>query len=214
MTEAIVFDFGGVLFNWQPAVLLQMLLPHRIQSADQAAAWTERVFQSFVPGADWSEFDRGVLSAGETCQRIATRTGLPAEEIQLVMEAIPRHLAPIQPTVDWLQRLAQQGVPLYFLSNMPRPYAEHLLAHHPFLKTFQAGVFSCDVQQVKPDAAIFQTAAQRLGLDVSRTVFIDDHPRNVETARALGWRAVQFDSAPGCEGALRERGWLPTPQLR
>ncbi|HET8871928.1 MAG TPA: HAD family phosphatase [Aquabacterium sp.] len=214
MTEAMVFDFGGVLFNWRPTELLQALLPHRIQGAAQAQSWTEQVFQSFIPGADWSEFDRGVLEPEVVCQRIALRTGLPRDEIRLVMESIPHHLEPIAGTVEWLKRLADQGVPLFFLSNMPRPYALHLMRQHPFLAQFQGGVFSCDVHQVKPDAAIFETTAQRYGLDVLRTVFIDDHPRNVETARNLGWRAVQFESAGQCESALDALGWLPTRPTR
>lgn len=209
MTQAVVFDFGGVLFNWQPPVLLRSLLPHRVRSDADAQDWAQTVFQSFVPGSDWSEFDRGMLSADEVRERIATRTGLPIDELKQVMEAIPRHLAPVLPTVEWLERLAQAGVPLFYLSNMPRPYAAYLRAAHPFLQRFQGGVFSCDVHQVKPNADIFQTAAGLLNLDVSRTVFIDDHPRNVETARTLGWRAVRFDNALQCEGELKARGWLP-----
>lgn len=209
MTQAVVFDFGGVLFNWQPPVLLQSLLPHRVRDEAEAQAWAQTVFQSFVPGSDWSEFDRGMLSADQVRDRIALRTGLPAHELKLVMEAIPKHLAPVLPTVRWLEQLARAGVPLYYLSNMPQPYAAYLRAAHPFLALFRGGVFSCDVHQVKPNADIFETTARVLNLDVSRTVFIDDHPHNVETARTLGWRAVRFDSAQQCESELQSRGWLP-----
>ena len=206
--EAVVFDFGGVLFNWQPAQLIQSVLPHLASHEQQALDLAARVFESFVPGSDWSEFDRGVLSWDEVRDRIANRTGLQAGDVHSLMAAIPPHLAPIPGTLDWLHRLSESGVPLYFLSNMPRPYADYLLREHAFLSRFLAGVFSCDVQQIKPNADIFETAAARFGVQPERTVFIDDNPHNIQTARSLGWRAVQFVDAAQCQAALAASGWL------
>lgn len=211
-TEAVLFDFGGVLFNWQPARLIQTVWPHLARDDAQALSLAQAVFQSFVPGSEWSEFDRGALPADEVGRRIAARTGLAEADVHALMAAIPPHLAPVQPTVGWLEELSEQGVPLYFLSNMPAPYRDHLVAHHGFLQRFRGGVFSCEVGQVKPNADIFHTTAQRLGLNPARTVFIDDHPRNIETARALGWRAMLFTDTGQCQQALAAQGWLPAAQ--
>jgi len=208
-TQAVLFDFGGVLFNWQPARLIQTVWPHLARNDAEALELAQAVFQSFVPGSEWSEFDRGALPADEVARQIAARTGLTQADVRILMDAIPPHLAPVAPTVRWLEALADQGVPLYFLSNMPAPYRDHLLAHHGFLGRFQGGVFSCEVGQVKPNADIFHTTAERLGLEPARTVFVDDHPRNIDMARALGWRAMLFTDAAQCQQALAEQGWLP-----
>lgn len=207
-TEAVVFDFGGVLFNWQPSSLIQSVLPAHAGNHDEAMALAASVFQSFAPGSDWSEFDRGVVSWDEVRERIARRTGLPAVDVHTLMAAIPPHLAPMADTVAWLHKLADAGTRLHFLSNMPRPYADFLEGEHAFLKRFQSGVFSCDVRQVKPNADIFHTAASQLGIEPARTVFIDDNAHNVTTARSLGWRAVQFMDAAQCQAELAQRGWL------
>ncbi len=207
--EAVLFDFGGVLFNWQPPVLIQSVLPHLARNEAEALDLAQRVFQSFVPGSEWSEFDRGALSPHEVCAQISARTGLPAADLQRLLEAIPPHLEPVQPTVQWLESLHDQGVPLYFLSNMPHPYMHFLCERHAFLKRFRSGVFSCEVGQVKPNPDIFHTVAQRCGLRPERTVFIDDHPHNVQTARSLGWRAVQFQDARQCQADLAHLGWVP-----
>lgn len=206
--QAVVFDFGGVLFNWQPAKLIQSVLPHLASNDQQALDLAARVFESFVPGSDWSEFDRGALSWDEVRDKIANRTGLQGHDVHSLMEAIPPHLAPIPATVDWLHRLSESGMPLYFLSNMPRPYAEFLQREHAFLDRFLAGVFSCDVQQIKPNADIFETAAAQFGVQPENTVFIDDNLHNIKTARTLGWRAVQFVDAAQCQAELAELGWL------
>lgn len=206
--QAVVFDFGGVLFNWQPASLIQSVLPHLAGNDQQALDLAGLVFQSFVPGSDWSEFDRGALSWDEVRERIAARTGLASDDVHALMEAIPPHLAPIEATVAWLKDLSGAGMPLYFLSNMPRPYAEFLQREHAFLDHFISGVFSCDVGQIKPNADIFETAASRFGVSPASTVFIDDNIHNVKTARALGWRAVQFADAAQCRAELANLGWL------
>ncbi|WP_290871460.1 HAD family phosphatase [Aquabacterium sp.] len=207
-TEAVLFDFGGVLFNWQPVVLLQQVLPEHARSDEEALALASTVFQSFLPGSDWAEFDRGVASLAEVRDRIAARTGLPAEGVHRLIEAIPHHLAPLADSVAWLERLVAAGTRLHFLSNMPVPYKAHLLREHAFLGHFRSGVFSCDVKQIKPNADIFQTTAEALGLNPARTLFIDDNPHNIQTAREQGWRAVRFVNAAQAEAEARQLGWL------
>ena len=125
------------------------------------------------------------------------------------MSAIPPHLAPVQPTVDWLEELAASGVRLHFLSNMPQPYAEFLQREHRFLSHFQNGVFSCDVGQVKPNADIFHTAQARFGLAPHEMLFLDDNVHNIDMALSLGWRAVRFVDAAQARAAIHEKGWLP-----
>ena len=205
--DAVVFDWGGVLFTWQPAALILSVWPHLVRDEAQAQQMAQQVFQSFVPGSEWSEFDRGALEPEVVCHRIAARTGLPVADLQRLMQAIPPHLAPARATVAWLEALDAHGVPLFFLSNMPRPYMHFLLARHGFLKRFRGGVFSCEVGQVKPNPDIFHTTARRCGLRPERTVFIDDHPQNVQTARSVGWRAVQFQSVAQCQAELAMQPW-------
>jgi len=209
--EAVVFDFGGVVFNWSPPDLILSLWPHLATTRDQAQALALNIFQSFKPGSDWTEFDRGALQRPEIEQRLAQRTGLAHQDLHRLLDAIPVHLAPISATVDWIERLAKAGTRLHYLSNMPSPYAQHLLREHAFVKHFRDGVFSCDVGQIKPEAAIFATAAQQFGLSPSRCVFIDDHAGNVAMAQQLGWRAVQFVEAAQCERELIKLGALPSP---
>ena len=47
---------------------------------------------------------------------------------------------------------------------------------------------SASLGLLKPDPAIFELVAERLGLDAADIAFIDDRAGNVEAAAALGWR--------------------------
>ena len=165
----------------------------------------EQIFQGYA--GDWGDFDRGTVSAAALVERIARRTGLAAGDAQGVVDAVPRELQPVPDTVALLRRLRDAGRELYFLSNMPAPYADHLQASHDFIGWFRDGVFSARVHANKPEAAIFELAAASFGAAPGELVFIDDHLPNVLAAQALGWNALQFSSAAQAEAELRERGW-------
>lgn len=202
----VVFDFAGVLFHWRPDVLLERLLPERASSPQQAAALAVEFFQGY--GGDWGEFDRGTLDATALARRIAQRTGIAVQEVRSVIDAVPGELAPLPAAVDLLARLHHAGKTLYFLSNMPEPYARHLESTHDFLRLFRAGVFSSRAGLIKPEAAIFAHAAQSFGSDATQLLFIDDIESNVLAARAAGWQAMQFVDVPQCELELELRGLL------
>jgi HAD superfamily hydrolase (TIGR01509 family) len=197
----IVFDFAGVLFQWQPARLLRREIPRLAHDDATAAAWVQRFFQSYE--GDWGEFDRGTVGVPELVDRIARRTGLSAHEVQRIVDGVPHELQPVAATVTLLRRLRDEGRELYFLSNMPAPYADHLEHRHDFVGWFRDGVFSGRVSLSKPDPAIFALAAQRFGSAPAELLFLDDQLPNVLAARAGGWSAIHFTDAPGAEAALR-----------
>ena len=205
--KKIVFDWAGVLFRWHPENMLKREIPHIANTDAAAAHWRHEIFQAY--GGDWGEFDRGTVAAPDLVQRIARRTGLPAADIQRVVDRVPLELQPIADTVRWLAELRGQGRTLFFLSNMPEPYAAHLEREHAFIGWFAAGIISARVHHIKPEPGIFTLAAERFGAaDPGELVFLDDHLPNVESARSLGWNAVQFFDAAQAAHELAERGWL------
>ena len=200
----LVFDFGGVLFRWTPHEFMQRLLP--VRAPDEAAAerLTKQFFQGFT--GDWAAFDRGTIGAPELAQRIVRRTGLSRAEVDRVIDAVPHELQPLPDSVALLARLRERGHRLFFLSNMPAPYADHLEAAHPFVGWFEAGVFSSRVGLIKPEPAMFALAERRFGVGGDALLFIDDVAQNVEAAKAAGWQAVLFESAAQLEAELAARG--------
>jgi len=203
----VVFDFGGVLFRWQPERLLREVLPQVATDAASARHWVGQIFQSY--GGDWGDFDRGTVEPPALVQRIARRTGLAPADVQRVVDAVPHELQPQPDSVALLRRLHDAGYALYYLSNMPAPYADHLQATHDFLRLFADGVFSARVHHNKPEAAIFDVAARRFGHPPQDLLFLDDHLPNVQAAQALGWQGLHFTGADAATAALQQRGLLP-----
>lgn len=192
----VVFDFGAVLFTWQPGVLIKTHFPEHAATPEKTVALAQAVFGH----ADWHNFDRGVLSAETVSQRTAARLGLHAPELLALVEGIAEHLQPMHDTLALLEELRElrQQTPtlrLYFLSNMPTPYARVLERKHAFLGWFDGGIFSGDVQRIKPEAEIYELLENRYALEPAHTLFIDDLASNVACAVARGWRGIRFESA-------------------
>ena len=207
MSRDVVFDLGGVVFRWEPLVLLQQLFPQRMPDEASARHWAGQIFQTFAPEADWSLFDLGRIDPEALAQRIARRTGLSEQELQQLIDGIPPHLTPMQGTVDLIHDLKAAGHRLYFLSNMPAPYADHLQAVHPFFAQFEQGIFSAHVQQIKPLPDIFATAQARWPLREA-PVFIDDVQHNIDAAHRHGWQGIRFETPQQVRAALVAGGYL------
>ena len=192
----IVFDFGAVLFTWQPAQLVAATFP-AVASTPEAA---KRLAHAIFSHDDWHGFDRGTVEMADVIQRTALRLDLPESQLDDLVSHIGDLLTPIEETVSVLSQLVQRrnernNVRLYYLSNMPVPYARVLEQRHAFLKWFDGGIFSGDVKHIKPDPAIYELLETRYALDPTQTVFIDDLKSNVAAAQSRGWRGIHFESA-------------------
>lgn len=208
MITRVVFDLGGVVFNWQPRQVLRQLLPHRIHSEAQAGHWAGEIFQSFHPDCDWARFDLGLIEPPALADRIARRTGLTVQEMLTVIEGIVPLLTPMAGTLAIIEALHARGTPLFYLSNMPAGYAQALVGRHPFFACFADGIFSADVQQMKPEARIYATADKRFGAAGAGTLFIDDTHLNIAAARVHGWQALHFEHPQQCQQQLQALGLL------
>ena len=207
MSQDVVFDLGGVVFRWQPLMLLQELFPAQVRSEAEARQWASQIFETFHPEADWALFDLGRIEPEPLAQRIAARTGLSEADLRHLIANIPAHLQPIPGTVDLIHALKAQGHRLYYLSNMPAGYADHLVRMNPFFSQFDDGIFSAHVQQIKPKADIFATAQARWPLR-GQPVFIDDVQHNIDAAEQHGWQGIRFETPEQVRADLVGRGWL------
>jgi epoxide hydrolase-like predicted phosphatase len=72
-------------------------------------------------------------------------------------------------------------------------------------------VCSAEVGMAKPEPAIYTLAAERLGLEPSECVFVDDLDTNVEAARQVGMHAVLFrvDKGDDLRAQLAALGVMP-----
>jgi putative hydrolase of the HAD superfamily len=201
----VVFDFGAVLFTWRPVEIVAQAFPSRAATPADAQQLARAMFSH----DDWHDYDRGLLEMDAVVERLSSRLHLNRDAVHTMVQNIGECLRPIDETVAVLQALqarrqAGDGVAgLYFLSNMPRPYARELEQKHGFLQHFDGGIFSGDVLLSKPNPAIYQMLQTRYRLPPESIVFIDDLHANVQAAQDLGWNGVHLTVPQTLANTLR-----------
>jgi beta-phosphoglucomutase len=101
-------------------------------------------------------------------------------------EMVPRHLRPIQPSIDMAERLHGRGWPQIVATSAPRENVLAMTAVFPFERWFESYVCVDDVQSGKPAPDLFLLAAERLGVPPGRCVVIEDSTAGVRAARGAG----------------------------
>ncbi|MFN8075892.1 MAG: HAD family phosphatase [Kineosporiaceae bacterium] len=207
----VVWDLGGVFLEWSPPEVVRRWLPDLVPDEESLAELTHRLFQDFVLGSDWSEFDRGTLAAEELARRLAQRAGVGVERITRMIDGIPGSLDRKHDTFALSARLRAAGHRVWFLSNMPGPFAADLDTDPEFVAAFDDGLYSGRMGLVKPEPAIFADAARRLGLppDGRQVVYLDDRDVNLVEPARLGWTCLLFTDAAHAEADLVALGLLP-----
>ncbi|MDC7242205.1 MAG: HAD family phosphatase [Spirochaetales bacterium] len=196
----IIFDLGGVVFDWNPEELLCRFFP----DPDER----EKAREKFMKHPDWIELDRGALSPDEAISRAAERTGLPRQPLKELLDATPASLKAKEDTFDLILRLKERGHSLYILSNMHHDSMDYLDETQDIFELFDGKVASCRVGMVKPEEEIFLHILKEYGLNPADTVFIDDMLENVEAASRKGIHPLRFESAKQCTGELVKLGCL------
>jgi 2-haloacid dehalogenase len=201
MSRAVVFDVGNVLIRWDARLVFHSLLP----DADAVETFMAEVgFDAWYleqdRGRSWDE-GVAVLSAAHP-----HRAEVIAAFHARWQESVPGEIAG---SVEILEDLRAAGVPLYAITNFSAEKWLESVARFPFLgSAFRDVVVSARERLVKPDPAIFEVCLRRNGLQASDCVFIDDSPRNIAAAAALGFDAVHFTGPEALRSALTGRGLL------
>jgi 2-haloacid dehalogenase len=199
--NAVLFDLGGVLIDWNPRYLYAPLF-----GADAAGM---EDFLARICAPEWNH----ALDAGKPfAEAVAERQALFPEHAgmialwrdgwpQMLREAIPE-------TVALLAALRERGHRLVALTNWSAETFPVARARFEFLQWFEDIVVSGEVRLAKPDPRIFRIAIERNRLDPARTLFVDDSLVNVQAARGVGLHAVHFRDAQTLRDDLVRLGML------
>ena len=195
MIRNIVFDIGWVLVRLNYRPLLGFLRAHGADFRERDAVMARIALQEHECGRLCG---RGLLEqlAGLACEPVSLDETLAAWLDMFELEPAMVELA---------HRLGERHR-VYLLSNigdlhwahLSREFRLHAIGHGA-LPSYLAGV-------MKPHAGIYAEAERRFALEPPATVFIDDRPDNIATARARGWQGIVHADYCGTLAALRDLG--------
>lgn len=196
----IVFDLGGVVFNWRPDALVRSVFP---DTSTQALAKTK-----IIEHDDWIELDRGTMTLREAIARGAVRTGLSVDSVTKLFDAVPPSLTPIHETIDLIQTVRKTDHRLFVLSNMGLEAMAYLEQQHDIWDAFCGIVVSSRIGKVKPEIGIYEYLLSEHQLTATQTVFIDDLDENLSAAASLGIQTIRFVDAAQCRQDLAKLNCL------
>ncbi len=201
MKMNIVFDFGGVLFDWNPRYLYNRFFDNDAEAVEN--------FLSKIGFVEWnSQQDRGRPFA-EAVAELSAKFPDHADLIRAYDERWEESLGGvIQPTVDILLLLKQAGYPLYALSNWSEEKYRLVRERYAFLDCFKEIVISGAVKMAKPDPRIFEVLLEKIGHPARECLLIDDSAENIRVARGLDFATIRFESPEQLRVELNRMGLL------
>ena len=197
----VIFDFGGVLIDWDPRHLYRKLF-----AGDEAGM---EAFLATVCNSAWNIQQDGGRPIAEATRVLTAAYPHHAELIAAFYERFEEMMpGPIEGTVAILSELRQRGVPVYGLTNFSAETYPIALARFQFIGWLRGVIVSGEHRIVKPDPAIYRLLCDRFGVDPHSAVFIDDNKRNAEGAEVVGIKGIHFTGPEALRAELVGLGLL------
>ncbi len=176
----IVFDFGGVLIDWNPRYFFRNYFHD-----DERMEY----FLSHVCNQQWNEKQ----DEGRTIAEAVKEAKALHPEFSEAIDCYYGHFTDclggaIERNVARLRQYKEEGYKLYGLTNWAAETFHYALERFDFLQLLDGIVVSGIEKVKKPDPRIFQILLSRYGLKAGECLFLDDSRENIETARGLGFQ--------------------------
>ncbi|GAB5098989.1 HAD family phosphatase [Caballeronia sp. LP006] len=198
--KAVVFDFGGVLIDWDREYLYRQLIPDETE---------RRWFLDNVCKMDWVVQQDGGQTIEEGTAELIAR--YPDHEALIRAFYARWHemvSGVLEEGVALVDRLDAEGVPLFGLTNWSAETFPYAWERFDVLRRFREIIVSGRVGIVKPDPQIFALMRAEIekhlpGIQPHELVFIDDNAKNAQAATDLGWHGIHYTGAMETETKLR-----------
>jgi len=182
-----IFDVGNVLVDYKPVMFLENLFSDKLL--------VEKMNETIFKSPEWLEMDRGIFTHEEAVEIYSEREPFFRLAIEHTMKNVCEMFTPIPETINLLPMIKDAGHGLYYLSNIHREIRDFLLSEHDYFSLFDGGVFSCDVDAIKPSPKIYRHLIEKYSLIPSGCLFFDDMEENVSAAEKEGIKGVLFTTA-------------------
>jgi len=203
--NAVIFDIGNVLIEWQP----ERFFGHHIGEERAQAMFAEVDIHGMMNRIDAGHSFTQVIE--ETAQAHTTWH----DEVLMIRDHWADVASPAIPlSVHLLRQLRAKGVAVFALSNFGVENFPISVAKYPFLDEFDHHYISGRMGMIKPDAAIYAAVEEDCGLAPETLLFTDDRHDNIAAAQARGWKAHLFDGPEGWAHCLVTEGLLTKDEAR
>lgn len=191
----IIFDFGGVLIDWNPRYLYRNVFQNEVEMD---------FLLEKICSPEWNLKQDAGRSFNEATNELANRFPKYEKEIKDYFLNWTKMIGgPIEENVALIEDLKDKYL-LFGLTNWSAETFPIVFNQYPFFKEFEGIVVSGTEKIVKPDAQIFQLLLTRYGLQADESLFIDDNLENINTANKLGFKTIHLEKNVNLKSDLQK----------
>jgi epoxide hydrolase-like predicted phosphatase len=185
--KAIIFDLGGVLLrtaDFSPRDRLATSL-----------GMNRHQLEEFIFGGDsGDQAQRGEITVREHWENLQRQINYSPQDFKALLDEFFSQDELDQELVGYVRKL-HSTYKTALLSNAWDDLRQVIADKWHFEDAFDTMIISAEVKLTKPDPRIFRLALERLGIEASQGIFIDDFQRNIEGANAVGLHGIRFKTA-------------------
>ncbi|HWI90207.1 MAG TPA: HAD family phosphatase [Flavisolibacter sp.] len=199
--DAIIFDLGGVLIDWNPSYVFDKMFSDEEQ---------KKHFFENICTHEWNEKQDAGRPLKEATEELVHKHPEWKEYIEAYYGRWEEMLGgPVHETVEIFKQLKETGrYKIYALTNWSAELFPIALERYEFLHWFDGRVVSGEEKTRKPFPEFYRLILDRFQLTPEETLFIDDNLRNAEAGEQIGLKTIRFHSPAQLKKELIELGIL------
>lgn len=178
---AIIFDMDGVLigsvkYRWQ--AMNQVLAKYDIHIENSEL--THYVGQSVIHQLD------------QISEKFQTLLDIDAivEELKPIKEELQKGIQPKEGVEQLVELLHENSIPIAIGTSSTTADTKRKLTDAGIFHNFETLVTHDDVTKHKPDPNVYLTAAEKLHIQPSQCIVIEDAPSGIEAAQRAGMKCI------------------------
>jgi 2-haloacid dehalogenase len=195
----IIFDFGGVLIDWNPKYLYENVFTDKSEM---------EFFLRNICSPEWNLKQDAGFSLSEATKELQIQYPKYSNEIEMFYKEWAKMLGREISENTSLIKLLKEKYELFGLTNWSAETFPVAYNKYPFFKELEGIVVSGKEKMVKPDKRIYELLLNRYNLKANESLFIDDNLNNIITAKEIGFFTIHIDDTISLKEQLIEIGLL------
>ena len=191
----IVFDFGGVLIDWDPRYLYRKVF----ETEEEMNFFLENICKY-----EWNLLQDAGRSLAEATRELQEQHPEYKEEIEMYYGRWEEMLGGLFEDNVKLIRPLKEKYKVYGLTNWSAETLPIARRKYDFFELFDGIVVSGEEKLVKPDPRFYRVLLNRYNLKAEETLLIDDNAENIRAAEKLGFQTVHVTPELNLEETLKK----------
>ncbi|MBN8828748.1 MAG: HAD family phosphatase [Sphingobacteriia bacterium] len=181
----ILFDFGNILFLWNPKNFIKEYFFDDPRGMD--------LHFSDKGSELWRGYNRGIITFKELIDSYNEITGINKTKLKIyIKEFLPKKIAPLDGAFELINQLKDNNYKLYGLTDNFPNFIEYFYKNYKDISSkFSDIIISYNAKSLKPEKVIYQYLLTTNNIIPEETIFFDDIEKNISTAKEFGINAYQ-----------------------